>query len=207
MPGQNDFKAFAAGGGANALTPSAWATLTALIANGFQAGTASSAQVNTVLRQVSTMAAALGSIISAAEMNAVDDGNVTVLSQRLLQALATLQPANMQARAWVTFTSSGSILSSRNVSSVTKTVTGVYTITFAPGTFTSGDYVPAGMCGAANGVSTPTGSSIGEDNYLTFGWAGSQTVKTESAIKVYSVNKDTNTLEDSSRICIAFFGA
>ncbi len=101
MPGQNDFRAFAAGGGANALTPAAYAALTALLANGFQAGTASSAQINTVLRQSSSMAAALGKIISDAELNAVDDGNVTTLAARIVGALQTMfSPASGVIRAW-----------------------------------------------------------------------------------------------------------
>lgn len=88
MPGQNDFKAFAAGGGANALTPAAYSALTSLLANGFQAGTASSAQINTVLRQVTSMAAALGKIISDADLDAVDDGNVSALAAALLSSFA-----------------------------------------------------------------------------------------------------------------------
>jgi len=99
MPGQNDFRAFAAGGGANALTPSAYATLTALLANGFQTGTASSAQINTVLRQSSSMAAALGKIISDAELSALDDGNVDNLAARIVQALQTLFVSSSQANS------------------------------------------------------------------------------------------------------------
>ena len=60
----NDFKAFASGGGANTVSAAAWAALTALLANGFQAGVARSEQVNTVLRQATTMSAAIGEFIS-----------------------------------------------------------------------------------------------------------------------------------------------
>lgn len=87
MPGQNDFKAFAAGAGANAMAPAAWGALTALLAGGFQAGTASSAQINTVLRQVSTVAAAIGKVIADANINAVDNGDVAALAASLITAL------------------------------------------------------------------------------------------------------------------------
>lgn len=87
MPGQNEFKAFASGVGANTITPSAWAALTALLANGFQAGTASSAQINTVLRQASTAAAGLGQFIANQEINALDDGSPANFASRLLAAI------------------------------------------------------------------------------------------------------------------------
>ena len=207
MPGTNDFKAFASGGGANALTPAAYATLTSLLANGFQAGTASSAQINTVLRQVTSMAAALGKIVSDAELNAIDDGNVAVLASRILQAIVAAHPVGAQARAWVTFNASGSILASRNVTSVTRNSVGTYTVAFSAGTFSSAEYVAAGMCGAPNGVTPTTGpSALGVDNYLSFGFSGEVVVKTTSAFKCYSINKDTQSREDADRICLAFFG-
>ncbi len=74
MSGTNQFQPFAIGSGANALTPAAYAALSTLISQGFQSGIANSAQVNTVLRQASFMAAALGQVIANAGLNANDDG-------------------------------------------------------------------------------------------------------------------------------------
>lgn len=88
MPGTNDFKGFALAA-TDTYTPAEWAALTALLANGFSTGVASTKQVNTVLRQVTSMTAALGKIISDAELNAVDDGNVTTLAARIIGALQT----------------------------------------------------------------------------------------------------------------------
>ncbi len=93
----NDFKAFAAGGGANALSPVAWAALTALLANGFTAGVARSEQVNTVLRQSTTVAAAVGEFISGRGFNAIDDGNVANLVTAFQSAVMNLVNANVVA--------------------------------------------------------------------------------------------------------------
>lgn len=84
-----DFKVFAGGVGANALTPAAYAALTTLLSQGFQTGTASSQQVNTVWRQCSTVAAAIGLAISDGGFNAVDDGNAANLKAAFLSMLDT----------------------------------------------------------------------------------------------------------------------
>lgn len=87
MPGTNEFKAFATGGGANVLTPSAYAALTALLANGFSAGVAPSQQLNTVWRQSSFVAAAVAQLIADAGPNALDDGNLSVFVANLKAAI------------------------------------------------------------------------------------------------------------------------
>lgn len=103
MPGTNDFKGFALTA-TDTYTPAEWAALTALLANGFSTGVASTKQVNTLMRQVSSMAAALGKIISDAELNAVDDGDVTTLASRIVGALQTLfAPASGLNRTWQNF--------------------------------------------------------------------------------------------------------
>lgn len=102
----NQFKSFAAGGGANAMTATDWAALTALLANGFQSGVVNSAQVNTLLRQVSSMAQMVGDFISGQGYNAVDDGNIANLLTAFKSAMGLFNckttsgssPAN-----WLTF--------------------------------------------------------------------------------------------------------
>lgn len=84
----NQFLPFAVGAGANALTPTAYAALTALLASGFQAGTASSAQINTVLRQASTVAAAVAKFIEGQGYDALDNGDHMALAVALRSAVS-----------------------------------------------------------------------------------------------------------------------
>lgn len=89
MSGTNDFLPFGTAVGANVVNQATWSGLSARTA-GFSAGEAVSAQLNKAWRQSSTMAAVLGKIISDANLNAVDDGDVSTLSTNLLTALAKL---------------------------------------------------------------------------------------------------------------------
>lgn len=84
----NNFKPFATGAGANVTSQADYEALSALL-TGFQAGKASSAQINKALRQGSTMAAMLGQFISSAGMDAIDNGNAAVLLNNFLSALTT----------------------------------------------------------------------------------------------------------------------
>ena len=88
MTGTNQFYAFANGGGANVLTPSAYAALTTLLANGFSAGIAQSQQLNTVWRQSTAIANLIGSFIAAQGYNAYDDGNASELLTAFENAMA-----------------------------------------------------------------------------------------------------------------------
>lgn len=96
MPGTNEFKAFATGGSANVLTPAAYAALTSLISNGFSAGVAPSQQLNTVWRQSSFVSSAIAQLIANANINAVDDGNLTTFVNNLLIALGGAAPGMIQ---------------------------------------------------------------------------------------------------------------
>lgn len=90
MPGSNQFLALGTGAGANTLTPTAWAALTTLLANGFQSGVANSQQFNTAFRQTTTMAAAIGQLIADQGVNAMDDGSVANLKTSLKGGLDAL---------------------------------------------------------------------------------------------------------------------
>lgn len=85
--GANNFKPFAVGGSANAITQSAYEALTTLIANGFLDGVADSAKVNKVLRQAAFGSAVLGEIIAANGVDALDDGDLAGFKTKLLNAL------------------------------------------------------------------------------------------------------------------------
>lgn len=94
----NQIKQLASSGGANVLTPSAYAALTALLANGFTAGIAPSIQVNTVLRQTSFVAAMLAQFIADQSGNDVnDDGNVAGLEANLVLAVNAVTTALFSA--------------------------------------------------------------------------------------------------------------
>lgn len=88
MSGVNQFQTFAEGGSANALTPSAYAALTTLIANGYQTGVANSQQINTTLRQAAYASAVLAGIISDAGYDALDNGDLATFKANLLKAVA-----------------------------------------------------------------------------------------------------------------------
>lgn len=90
MPGQVDFKAFAAGGGANVITQAEYtALLAAALANGFVAGVAPSDQLNKVWRQSSVMSAAVAEAVSEIlnDADVLDDGDVDALKAQLILAM------------------------------------------------------------------------------------------------------------------------
>lgn len=82
----NDFKPFAVGSGANVTTQADWVALAAL-AQGFQSGKASSAQINKALRQSSTIAAMMGQFIANAGTDALDNGDVATMVTNLIAAM------------------------------------------------------------------------------------------------------------------------
>lgn len=84
----NDIKAFSAAGGANVLTQAEYLAIAAL-STGFTSGKASSKEVNKVLRQSSFVAAAVAQFISdSASVDVLDDGNVSGLVAKLIDALS-----------------------------------------------------------------------------------------------------------------------
>lgn len=90
----SQFLPFGIGGGSgspNTLSPTAYAALTALLANGFQPGIAKSEEINTVLRQVTTGVAALASFAAAhGDNNVLDNGVVADFAAALKSALDNL---------------------------------------------------------------------------------------------------------------------
>lgn len=88
----NEFLPWAIGGGANVVSQATYAGagMATLRANGYQAGTALSNQLNKTWRQSSVMAAALGGLVNDAGGNALDDGNVPNLTAAIVAALKTI---------------------------------------------------------------------------------------------------------------------
>lgn len=83
------FCAQASGSGGNRLTPTAYAALSALLADGFVAGIANSAQLNTVWAQSSFMAAGLANWIVTQGISVPDDSNLSALVTEIDNALNT----------------------------------------------------------------------------------------------------------------------
>ena len=88
----NDFEVFA-GSSSDTYTPSDWHAMTALLENGFVAGVASTTQMNTLMRQVSTVAAGVAEFIKGQGVNAVDDGNLSNFAAAFLSAIQLSQAA------------------------------------------------------------------------------------------------------------------
>jgi len=85
----NDFKPFAVGSNANVTSQDDYEALAAL-ASGFQAGKASSAQVNKALRQGTVMASVIAQFIaSVGGVDVADDGDIDGLVSKLVDALHT----------------------------------------------------------------------------------------------------------------------
>lgn len=82
----NDFQPFATGPGANVMSQADYLALAALL-TGFQAGKASSAQINKALRQSSTIGALIGQFIANANIDALDNGDITSLVTKFTNAL------------------------------------------------------------------------------------------------------------------------
>lgn len=82
----NDFKSFATGSGANVMSQADYLALSALL-TGFQSGKAASAQVNKAIRQATTIAALVGQFIANANIDALDNGDVSGLVTKFTNAL------------------------------------------------------------------------------------------------------------------------
>lgn len=83
----NNFKPFAAAGGANVMAQADYEALAALL-TGFQSGTAKSDQLNKVWRQSSIMAAVLAQfIVDLTGQDAIDDGTTATLLANLKMAV------------------------------------------------------------------------------------------------------------------------
>ncbi|KVE27712.1 hypothetical protein WI93_11775 [Burkholderia vietnamiensis] len=86
--GTNDFLALGGGGAANVIDQAIYAARAARL-TGFQSGTAQSAQLNQVWRQLSIMAAVIAQfIVNQTGQNAVDDGTTATLLSNFATAVA-----------------------------------------------------------------------------------------------------------------------
>lgn len=197
----NQFLPFAAGGGANALTPAAWAALSALLATGFQAGTASSAQINTVLRQVSTVASALGQIINDQGGDALDNGSPAAFATALKTALGTLfaplssvggRPGRVYTNNdWTWIDKAQGLILQWGVSA-SSTAEGLRTVTF-PTVFPNTCFFALPVADNTSGLTN--GSAY--DNFAQFGSAN------QSGASLYVNNPSTTTIQSTSVVYIA----
>ncbi|MGY0790977.1 phage tail protein [Azospirillum argentinense] len=90
----NDFLPFAGTAGSLVTSQSDWVTLLGTggaLEEGFRVGIANPAQVNKAIRQATTMAAAIGSLVADnASLPALDDGDVPALTETIVRALGRL---------------------------------------------------------------------------------------------------------------------
>ena len=103
------------------------------------------------------------------------------------------------AKAWVNFNgiTTASIRASYNVSSVTRTGTGSYTISFT-NALTDGNY-----CSLATSVAYANGST---ETFATLATYSSTPAQTSSAVYITQIGSGTNSgNSDSSQICVACF--
>ena len=93
------------------------------------------------------------------------------------------------------------IISSFNVSTVTKNAAGSYTINFADA-LPSANYVVAGTCGSEDGQ--PYGS--GDDGVVVGNVTGQgNAVRSASACRVFTINTTSKALVESGCVSVVFF--
>lgn len=105
MPGANQFKGFALTA-TDTFTPVEWAALSTLLANGFSTGVASTKQVNTLMRQVTTVITGVAEFIATQNIDALDNGNPADFATRLANAISGV---SIPAGALVDFGFAGSV--------------------------------------------------------------------------------------------------
>jgi len=139
----NDFLPFAAAGGANVLSQAAYAALTTLVANGFTAGEADSAQLNKVWRQATIMAAVMGAFIADfSGQNAVDDGTTLTLELNLFAAIRSISKQGIV----LTDTGAANAYTATNVPPFGSLVSGVLqTVLIAHNNTAASTYAPDGL--------------------------------------------------------------
>lgn len=119
----NNFKPFATGAGANVLSQADYEALPAL-SSGFQAGKASSSQINKSLRQGSVMASTLAQFIADSSGNDVlDNGNTPAILASLKAGLLASTPGRL-LRPPVIFLSSGTYTPGAGTKSIVVEVQG-----------------------------------------------------------------------------------
>ena len=111
-------------------------------------------------------------------------------SNAVTASYVSSQSSNGFAKAWVNFSNTGAVISSYNVSTVTKHTNGDYTINFSsPSPFSDANYV---MVSAANA-------------YHTVGYNSVVPTKTTSGVRVYVHRTELDTLADEGGNLV-FFG-
>lgn len=195
----NAYSAFGTGTGANVMTSAAWAALATRL-TGFQSGIASSAQVNTAIRQASVVATMIAQFTADFGSSSVnDDGNIAALESNFEAALsayiASALPARTRLLANMTIfvnastgndsTGNGTsgapyqtLQHARNIAQQTLDLAGQYSVTYnCTGAFTAGVSANGPLIGQqspANEVfSFVSGSSITTTNISCISGASS----------------------------------
>jgi microcystin-dependent protein len=86
----NDFLSIATSGGANVLSQVDYAAMTTFLDDGFSSGLVPSNQFNKVIRQSSVVSKMIGDFIVSQGLDALDDGNSSVLLENFSDAITAL---------------------------------------------------------------------------------------------------------------------
>lgn len=136
------FGSATAGAGGNRLTPTAYAALTTLLADGFQAGTALSVQLNTVWAQSSFLAAGWANWMVGQGVSVPDDGNLTNLVTEITTALTAFVASQTAASAFPVTAAGGT--------------SDAITATYSPAIALVDKQIAVFVATAANTTTTPT---------------------------------------------------
>ncbi len=152
---------------------------------------------NKVLRQATSIAAAVGEFIKASGADALDDGNIPALVLALTNAIQS-GSAPTPIKAWVNFDGTPPVPSIRaalNVSSITRNATSDYTLHFTVA-IADANYLVNGTCCAS--PSTQLNVNIHATGGTNTG--GPATLMTTTALRIAVVGSGGTV--DSSVICV-----
>ena len=124
---KTDILPFASGDGANVITQEEYEAAAALLANGFQAGIAKSAQINKVMRQASFMAAGVAAWMVSRNIDVLDDGDLPALVGKIQDAIEGATSGSGSGGF-----SSGGIPATRKISTTAPLTGGVISAPTAP---------------------------------------------------------------------------
>lgn len=161
MAGSSQYLPFAAGTGANTLTPTAYAALSTLLANGFTAGVAQSQQFNTLFRQASVGVAGLAAFMANQGLTVNDDGSSGNFAANVLQAIqAVVQSKLGNFSAYGTITGATTLTAAQSGSAF-ELVNSGYTVTLpAPTTANLNFTMYVASASATVTIATPSGNII-----------------------------------------------
>lgn len=144
----------------------------------------------------------IGLVVYVSKTNDNQGNNPLVDANNWQTYASTLNNSQSLAKAWVCFDgTTGAITSAFNVSSVTRSAAGAYTINFQNPLANAG-YAMVGMVGTASGRAFMSG----DDNVISGGAPGRPLIKTTTQAAIFCFDGGSGAMSDSSAISVLFFG-